>query len=120
MDLRQDRSSWPMRHVYADAARLIRRRETFAVVDARAGRAYRIGTSRLMAAPFLGAYATYDSARAHPSAVGVGPGIWLRQWFRGSAEAAPRSAVDLTLQYRVRLGGDRRASGLFLTFSATI
>jgi hypothetical protein len=32
---------------------------------------------------------------------------------------APQSYVDLSLQYRLRLGGDKRASGFFLTFSAS-
>ena len=119
MDLRQDRVRWPMWHVYADAARLLDAREDFALVDARIGQTFRAGGSKLIVAPFLGAYLGYDSARSPATAAGVGPGVWLRKWLRDSPDAAPRSAVDLSVQYRFRLGGDRRASGLFLTFSAT-
>jgi hypothetical protein len=120
MDLRQDKRAWNMRHVYADVSHLVDRDETFAVVDARAGRAFRVGKGNLMAAPFAGAYLTHDSALRRSTALGVGPGIWLRQWLRETEEAAPRSAVVLTLQYRFRLGGDKRASGFFLTFSAAL
>jgi hypothetical protein len=120
LDLRQDRTSWPMTHVYADTARLIDTRETFALVDARVGRSWRVpAVKNLIAAPFLGAFATYDSLQSPKTAAGVGPGVWFRQWFRETETMAPQSYVDLSLQYRLRLGGDKRASGFFLTFSAS-
>ena len=120
LDLRQDRASWPMTHVYADTARLIDTRETFALVDARVGRSWRVpAVKNLIAAPFLGAFATYDSLQSPKAAAGVGPGVWFRQWFRETETMAPQSYVDLSLQYRLRLGGDKRASGFFLTFSAS-
>jgi hypothetical protein len=109
-----------MTHVYADAARLIDTRETFALVDARVGRTWRVpAVKNLIAAPFLGAFATYDSLQSPKAAAGVGPGVWFRQWFRETETMAPQSYVDLSLQYRLRLGGDKRASGFFLTFSAS-
>jgi tetratricopeptide (TPR) repeat protein len=120
MDLRQDKSSWPLGHLYVDVAQLIDRGETFAVAEARVGRVFRMADSRLLAAPFLGAYAAHDSALTHPSSLGFGPGVWLRQWFNESADTAPRSTLDMVVQYRFRIGGDERASGFFLTFSASL
>ncbi len=83
------------------------------------GRSWRVlAVKNLIVAPFLGAFATYDSLQSPKTAAGVGPGVWLRQWFRETETKAPQSYVDLSLQYRLRLGDDKRASGFFLTFSA--
>jgi hypothetical protein len=38
----------------------------------------------------------------------------LRYWFRGDVYHAPRSYLDIYLQYRERIGGADRAKGLFM------
>jgi tetratricopeptide (TPR) repeat protein len=120
MDLRQDRRAWPVWSLFGDAAHLIDADETFGVAEARIGRSYRTGAdSRLILAPFAGLHATYDSGAATHVALGVEPGLWVRRWFRPGEFAAPRSFADLTLQYRIRLAGARRAEGLFASFSVS-
>lgn len=116
LDLRQDHSSWPMRHVFLDIAHLIDSDETFVVAEGRLGWSYKVG-SQLIVAPFLGASVAYDSGLADPTAVGVGPGLWFRPWFRSGDHVAPQSYVDLVLQYRARVAGDRRAEGFLTTLS---
>ena len=43
----------------------------------------------------------------------AGVGISTRYWFRDSKYDAPRSYVDLSVQYRLRITGDDRARGVF-------
>jgi Bacteriophage N adsorption protein A C-term len=114
-DLRVDTPSWWMWQVYGEAGRYVENPQTVASFEARAGRSFRLDriSSRLVATPFLALTGGYDSLLATPEAVGAGPGVNLRYWFREDTHTAPMSYVDLTLQYRIRLGGDSRAEGLF-------
>jgi hypothetical protein len=50
---------------------------------------------------------------------GIGIGNNVRYWFREDVYNAPRSYVDLSLQYRARVFGEDRAKGVFarLTYS---
>lgn len=120
LDLKADRSSWPFGNVFVDGARLIDAGETFATVDGRAGWAFQLGglDRGVIVAPFAGATVSYDSGLAQDTtALGAGPGVWVRKWFRGSDDSAPRSYVDLLLQYRLRVSGGKRAEGLFTSLS---
>lgn len=120
LDIRQDRSSWPMGQIYADAAQLLDAKETFLSLEGRAGQSFRVGArGRTIIAPFIGLTVAYDSAQATPTAVGIGPGLWLRPWFRAENHGAPASYVDLVVQYRTRIGGDRRAEGFQATVSVS-
>jgi hypothetical protein len=109
----------PMWSAYADAARILDAGQTLAVAEARAGAVIRPrGAGGWLAIPFVGAAAGYDSALAREGSLGVGPGLQLRRWFNAGAYAAPRSYVDVTVQRRVSLAGDRRAGGWFVTLGA--
>lgn len=114
-DLRVDTPSWWMWQVYGEVGRYVENPQTAATFEARAGRSFRLDgiSRRLVATPFLAVAGGYDSLLATPEAVGAGPGLNLRYWFREDTHTAPMSYVDLTLQYRIRLGGDSRAEGLF-------
>ncbi|MFP3480399.1 hypothetical protein SB780_36720, partial [Burkholderia sp. SIMBA_057] len=46
------------------------------------------------------------------TAIGVGPGIQFRYWFREGRYTAPASYVDVTVQYRFPLTSAARARGL--------
>ncbi|QXH51700.1 tetratricopeptide repeat protein [Pseudomonas fakonensis] len=52
-------------------------------------------------------------------AMGVGPGIALRYWFREDHYHTPRSYLDWTAQYRFAVGGgaSERAEGLFMNLT---
>ena len=117
-DMMIDQRSWPMWRLYADTSYILDDQQTFGVVDARIGRSFALGAdNRTIVSVFGGVGVNYDSALRNAEAVGAGPGVSLRRWFRETKYAAPRSFVDLTLEYRFRLAGDERAEGLFATFS---
>ena len=117
-DMTIDRRSWPIWRLYADTSGVVDDQQTFGVVDARAGRSFALSAdNRTIVSVFGGIGLNYDSALDNAEAVGAGPGGSLRRWFRQTKYAAPRSFVDLTLEYRFRLAGDERAEGLFATFS---
>lgn len=110
-DLRFDRDTWPSWRLYADVARIVDDEQTLGVIDGRAGWTRRIGDRDLVTAGF-GARAYYDSALADASAVGAGPRVAWRHWFREGQYAAPASYVDLSLGYDFSLAGGERGRGL--------
>jgi hypothetical protein len=113
VDLRRDRDTSTMAQVYVDVAHLFGADTTFAVADVRYGRAFQPGGGNLIVAPFVGANLSYDSGLSTKAILGAGPGMWLRLWTREDTYRAPRSYIDLALQYRVRLAGDDRGEGLY-------
>ncbi len=117
LDLHADRNATRMHQVYVDVAHLTGANATFAVADARIGRSYQPGGGPLILAPFVGATLAYDSGLRREAALSAGPGVWARLWTRQDRYRAPQSYIDLALQYRVRMAGDRRAEGIFGIFS---
>lgn len=113
--LRVDAPDWRYWQIYAEAARFIENPQTLGSVEGRYGRAYRIDAvdGNFVATPYLGLSAGYDSLLARRGTVGGGPGISVRLWTREDTYHAPRSFIDLNLQYRFRLAGDDRSQGLF-------
>ena len=114
-DLRVDVPEWWMWQVYAEADHYVENHQTIATAEARIGRSYRLDgiSNRLVLTPFVAAGVSYDNKLATPEAVGVGPGVNLRYWFREDKYTAPMSYVDINVQYRFRLAGDDRAEGVF-------
>ncbi|WP_322045346.1 NfrA family protein [Paraburkholderia sp. J67] len=117
--LREDTTSWWTGVAYGEMGHYIEHPSTYATTNARFGRTFRIDAidPRLTVFPHLVAGADYDSAIDHSVPVGIGAGVAARFWFRGSRYDAPRSFVDVSVQYRVRVAGDDRAKGVF--FGAT-
>ncbi len=117
-DMRVEEPSWTTTSVYAEAGRYIHQRQTYATVEGIAGRSYRMDGihPRSVLMPHLVLGADYDSIIALGSkhAVGAGLGINFRQWFNEDRYNAPRSHLDISLQYRGRIGGDARAKGVLL------
>lgn len=112
-DLRFDQSSWPAWRVYADVAHLIDAEQTLGVAEARFGRAFRT-SDRDIVTPFVAVRGSYDSLLADETAVGAGPGVSWRHWFREDRYAAPASYIDLSVGYQFGLSGGDRAEGVFL------
>jgi hypothetical protein len=100
---------------YSEVGHYIEHPSTYATANFRLGRTFRVDAidSRLTVFPHLVLGADYDSAIDHSTPVGVGAGVAARFWFRGGQYDAPRSFVDVSLQYRVRVAGDARARGVF-------
>ncbi len=115
-DLRYDATNWTMWQIYAEYDRYFQTVENIVAYEARLGRSFRLDaiSDTLVATPFLALGGSYDSLFATPSALGVGPGVSLRWWFREDKYTAPMSFIDLNVQYRFKLAGDDRARGVFV------
>jgi len=132
-DLRVDTPSWWTSQLFAEAGHYVNDSRNYINSEWQGGRSYAIGGtgSRWVTFPHVVAAYDYDSkmnsktgidGRADYSsghAAGVGIGNNVRYWFREDAYNAPRSYVDFSLQYRVKVSGDDRAKGVFarLTYS---
>ncbi|SAL56608.1 hypothetical protein AWB71_03044 [Caballeronia peredens] len=112
---RLDVPSWWTGTVYGEAGHYIENHSTYATANARLGRTYRVDalSPRLTVFPHAVVGMDYDSAVDHSVPVGVGAGVAARYWFRGGPYDAPRSFVDVSVQYRFRVAGDDRAKGVF-------
>ena len=115
-DLRYDATNWTMWQIYAEYDRYFQTVENIVAYEARLGRSFRLDaiSDRLVATPFIALGGSYDSLFATPSALGAGPGISIRWWFREDKYTAPMSFIDLNVQYRFKLAGDDRARGVFV------
>ncbi|SAL59634.1 hypothetical protein AWB74_02912 [Caballeronia arvi] len=112
---RLDVPSWWTGTVYGEAGHYIVNDSTYATANARLGRTYRVDaiSPRLTVFPHAVIGMDYDSAIDHSVPVGIGAGVAARWWFRGGPYDAPRSFVDVSVQYRFRVAGDERARGVF-------
>jgi len=112
---RLDVPSWWTGTMYGEAGHYIVNDSTYATANARLGRTYRLDalSPRLTVFPHAVIGMDYDSAIDHSVPVGVGAGVAARYWFRGGPYDAPRSFVDVSVQYRFRVAGDDRAKGVF-------
>ena len=112
---RLDVPSWWTGTVYGEAGHYIQNDSTYATANARLGRTYRVDSvsPRLTVFPHAVVGMDYDSAIDHSVPVGIGAGVAARYWFRGGPYDAPRSFVDVAVQYRFRVAGDDRAKGVF-------
>lgn len=120
LDVTEPAGVRPMWSAYADVARIVNAHQTLGAAEVHAGTVVRPKAAEgWLAVPFVGAALGYDNTLGREAALGAGPGVQVRRWFNPGAYAAPRSYLDLTVQYRVRLAGDRRAEGWFLTLGAS-
>ncbi|ANJ56736.1 hypothetical protein PMA3_16900 [Pseudomonas silesiensis] len=132
-DLRVDTSSWWTSQLFAEAGHYINDSRDYFNSEWQVGRSYAIGGtgSRWVSFPHVVAAFDYDSKMhsettadgstdtSSGKAGGLGIGNNVRYWFREDTYNAPRSYVDFSLQYRVKVLGDERAKGVFarLTYS---
>lgn len=110
-----DRGRWMTGDLYLEAGRYLRSGEKYATGELRYGPQWRLKGSDTGDWGLWGygvAAAEYNSTYRRASASSAGVGVSLRRWLREDRTHAGRSWVDFTLQYRVHLGGDDRASGL--------
>jgi predicted Zn-dependent protease len=116
-DLRVDRPSWWTTQWYAEAGRYLQHPQTYGLASLQAGRSFRLDGAdpRLVVFPHLTLNTDYNSLNQQRSATGLGPGVNLRYWFREDAYHAPRSYVEVSLQYRMKISGDERARGFFMS-----
>ena len=115
---RVDVPSWWTGRFHAEAGRYLQAGTHYATANAELGRTFRIDSvsPRWTVFPYVVIGADYDnSVRSNGGAVpiGAGVGVSTRYVFRESKYDAPRSYVDMSVQYRFRLAGDDRARGVF-------
>ncbi len=116
-DLCVDRPSWWTTQWYAEAGRYLQHPQTYGLASLQAGRSFRLDgvDQRLVMFPHLTLNTDYNSLNQQRSATGIGPGVNLRYWFREDTYHAPRSYVEVSLQYRMKISGDERARGFFMS-----
>ena len=117
-DLQVDAPSWTTTNVYAEVGRYINQHQSYATFEGQVGRSFRLDAihPKLVVFPHAVLGADYNSgyAQGTKSAVGAGVGVGFRNWFNEDRYNAPRSYLDVSLQYRGRISGDDRAKGVFL------
>ncbi|CAM4209538.1 Bacteriophage N4 adsorption protein A C-terminal domain-containing protein [Comamonas aquatilis] len=110
-----NRERWMTGDLYLEAGRYLQSGEKYATGELRYGPQWRLRGSDSGNWGLWGygvAAAEYNSSYRRTGAGSVGVGVSLRRWLREDRTHAGRSWVDFTVQYRVRMGGDDRASGL--------
>ena len=114
-DLRVDVPSWFMWQIYGEADRYFETPQTLFSFEARSGRSYNVGefADGLVLTPFVALGTGYDSLLKTSASLGAGPGVSARLWFNSDTYHAPRSYLDISVQYRVQLAGGSQARGVF-------
>ncbi|KVR79690.1 3-isopropylmalate dehydratase [Burkholderia vietnamiensis] len=114
IDLHPVKPDWTTWQFYTESAYFVRQQRLVQPVELRYGHSWRIDSisSHLVMFPHAAIAGDYDTRALHKLALGIGPGIGMRYWFRESAYRAPASWIDLDVQYRVRLTDADRAKGL--------
>jgi tetratricopeptide (TPR) repeat protein len=113
-DLRVDVPSWWTTRVAAEVGRYLEGHRTYGLGSVMFGRSFLVGEAgRTVVFPHAVLAGDYNSVDTPRSSIGAGPGVSVRHWFREDKYHAPRSYVDMTLQYRARLSGDDRIEGVY-------
>jgi len=123
-DLRVDQPSWWTGQIFGEVGRYIDQQQTYSIFEGQLGRTYRLDdiNPKLTITPHVVIGSDFNSTLKQPAektAIGMGPGVNMRYWFREDHYKAPQSYVDFSLQYRFKLSGDDRAEGVVFrtTFS---
>ncbi|CAD6546512.1 hypothetical protein LMG27952_04442 [Paraburkholderia hiiakae] len=112
---RLDVPSWWTVQDYGEVGHYVSNGWNYGTGYLEAGRTWRLDTisPKLTVFPYAVAGVDYDSSINHSVPVGIGVGVSTRYWFRDNFYDAPRSYVDVTVQYRWHVTGDDRAGGVF-------
>ncbi len=112
---RLDVPSWWTVQDYGEVGHYVSNNWNYGTGYIEAGRTFRLDriSPKLTVFPYGVIGMDYDSSINHSVPVGIGVGMSTRFWFRDSFYDAPRSFVDVSVQYRWRITGDNRAGGVF-------
>jgi tetratricopeptide (TPR) repeat protein len=99
---------------YAEAAYLAEAARFIGTLEGRLGLASRIirTSLNLIGSIFINGAFSHDDAELRPTALGFGPGLSVRYWFRESELSAPASFAQFDVIYRFPAGESGRAGGL--------
>ncbi|MBP0594375.1 bacteriophage N4 adsorption protein A [Paraburkholderia sp. LEh10] len=112
---RIDVPSWWTLQAYAETGAYLNAGSVYGTTNVEVGRTFRMDSvsPKWTVFPYAVIGADYDSNVDHSIPVGAGVGISTRYWFRDGRYDAPRSFIDLSVQYRLKITGDERARGVF-------
>ena len=114
-DLRAIDTHWPTWYIYTEVDRFFEKTQLIGLFEGRFGHSFRLDpiSTNLVFFPHAVIAASYDDSFAIHDAYSAGLGGSIRYWFGETKYVAPPSYWELTLQYRFRLAGDKRAEGIF-------
>jgi Tfp pilus assembly protein PilF len=112
-DMRVTEPSWRSWQVYAEADYFVHQGRYVVYSEFRYGHTWALTriSDHLTVFPHLAVVFDHDSKEVKQTAIGVGPGVQFRFWFRENRYSAPASWGDLTVQYRLPLTSAPRARG---------
>ena len=115
-DIKPYNRDWTTWQFYTEGAYFNTAARYIQSMETRYGHSWRMDSidSHLVMTPHMALLGNFDSRATPQTAVGIGPGISLRYWFREDSYHAPSSWFDLTAQYLVELTNTRREQGLML------
>ena len=115
IERRVDVPSWWTAQIYAETGSYLNAGSVYATTSLELGRTFRMDrySPKWTVFPYAVIGADYDSSVDHSIPLGAGVGISTRYWLRDSKYDAPRSYIDLSVQYRLKITGDDRARGVF-------
>jgi hypothetical protein len=113
-DLHPALPGWRTWQFYTESAYFMKQGRLIQPFEARYGHSWRLDAldSQLVVFPHIAIACNFDSRATQRLALGIGPGVGLRYWFRSGADSAPASWADLNVQYRLPLTSAARAKGL--------
>ncbi|WP_423761451.1 NfrA family protein [Burkholderia sp. NLJ2] len=113
-DLRVTEPSWRSWQAYVEGAYFIKAGRYIIYSELRYGHTWRLTalSDRLTVYPHAAVAGDHDNRQPDKTAIGAGPGIQFRYWFREGRYSAPASYLDVTVQYRFPLTSAARARGL--------
>jgi Tfp pilus assembly protein PilF len=114
IDLQVAKPRWQTWQAYGEGAYFVNAGRLIVSGEARYGHTWRLDTvsDRLTVYPHIVLAGDHDNKAVNQMALGVGPGLNFRYWFRESKYAAPASWLDFTVQFRAPLTHADRAKGL--------
>lgn len=113
-DLRVTEPSWRSWQAYVEGAYFIKAGRYIIYSELRYGHTWRLSpiSDKLTVYPHVALAGDHDNKATDQTAIGIGPGLQFRFWFRESKYSAPASWADVTVQYRFPLTSAARARGL--------
>lgn len=113
-DLRVTQPSWRSWQAYAEIAYFLKQGRYVLYSELRYGHTWALPaiSDRLTVYPHAAFVFSHDNRERVKTAMGIGPGVQFRFWFRENRYSAPASWADVTIQYRVALTSAARARGL--------
>ncbi|GLU30975.1 tetratricopeptide repeat protein [Trinickia caryophylli] len=113
-DLRVTEPSWRSWQVYAEADYFLHQGRYVLYSELRYGHTWALPaiSNHLTVYPHVAFVFDHDNREIDKTAMGIGPGVQFRFWFRENRYSAPASWADVTIQYRFPLTSAARARGL--------